>query len=131
MLFCVSVGDTALNDVEPGFHQVWEANDVDELMDMIWDHRCEWAEGDFDEDEEEWGDFVERNSTFHFEEYDPTNKQHVLCTDYLSNVPRPEHQLAVDAKEFETRTRIRRAKLIKLFQLLEQVTELQEELLRD
>lgn len=132
-LYCVLVeGGSSLstNEVEAGFHQVWEADSEKSLLDMIWLERVECAQsystpegvyyceccgesGDLEDcqhcgseettwEEEDFFDFVNDNSCFHYVEYDPNNKEHALCTSYKGSQPRPEHDRAVKYRDLET-----------------------------
>lgn len=53
----------------------------EELITYVWEIECEQASGgDFDEDEEEWSDFVARNSSVTVEEYDETDHKHKMLS---------------------------------------------------
>lgn len=51
-----------------------------ELEEHVWDVACNEAErcGDFDEENEDWADFVDRNSRVEVEEYDETDHDHKM-----------------------------------------------------
>lgn len=50
------------------------------LEEHVWDVACNEAEryGDFDEENEDWADFVDRNSDVKAEEYDETDHEHKM-----------------------------------------------------
>lgn len=136
MLYCVAV-ETDLGrwnrnevSVDPSQHQIWEAKNEEELLNQIWEERCEVAndkdqegtyvcedcqkEQDDDDDDCEscggavnwehiqpYAEHVEDNSDFEYIEYDPANPDHARCTNYHGNVERPEHEIAVKAHRVE------------------------------
>lgn len=52
----------------------------EELEEHVWDLMCNEAEryGDFDEENEDWSDFVDRNSDVKVKEYDETDHEHKM-----------------------------------------------------
>ena len=85
----------------------WELMEADsdaEMVDYIWDVRCEQANETYhDEDEDEWGDHVEENSDDYVcLPYDPSKEGHVELSGYEDE--RPEYAALMIVKAARKRT---------------------------
>lgn len=60
-----------------------------ELEEHIWEVACNEADrcGDFDDENEDWADFVARNSNFSVEEYDETDHYHKMLPGAVDKRP--------------------------------------------
>ena len=92
-LFCYYVGQADYNfkgEVDDSW-SLMEADDLDEAQHFAWEDASQYAESyeEWDGEDEEWCDFVERVMSYCVVSYDPTDPDHAALKGYVER--RPEH----------------------------------------
>jgi hypothetical protein len=110
MLFLTYGGSAKPTDfADSYYHSLIEVPSLKEAEEDAWEQACDNFDGEYDEEEDDWGDLVSSAAYLSVIPYDPTNPDHAAMEGTFS-VPRPEHarQVAKNAI-LELRLNVRNA----------------------
>lgn len=83
MLYVINISSPSWRSPEAAWSDDATVYNVEgDIGSFVWSLQCEWADsyGGDQVDDEEYDDYVDRNTVYTYSIYDPTNYEHYMCS---------------------------------------------------